>query len=116
MTRAASSVFMRSHAGIGSFACGVQSAAVVDAPDVRVDESRRDQRAAHARRTQIAMQRFGERAHRELAHGVRRTARRRQVSRHAAHDHEAARVCAQASRVSCSVRSTPKTLVSNWRR
>ena len=48
----------------------MQATAVVHAPDVGVHESRRYQRAAHAQRKEIAVQRLREGAHRELAHGV----------------------------------------------
>ncbi len=46
--------------------------------------------------TKVAVQRLGEGTHRELAHGVGRTAWRRDVARHAAHDDEATAGLSQA--------------------
>ncbi len=75
----------------------MQTAAVVHAANVGVDEPGRDQRAAHARRLEIAVQGLGQGAHRELAHRVGRAARRRYVARHAAHDDEAPARLAQCA-------------------
>ena len=67
---------------------GLQAAAVVHAADLRLDEARADERHRHAGRRQLVAEGLGERAHRELAHRVRRRAGRGDVAGDAADDRQ----------------------------
>src|SRR5581483_8596893 len=70
------------------FGVRMESASIVNAPDVAGDESGSDQSDLYAGTLEFRRDRVGQRAQREFAHGVRRSRRRGAPSGNAAHDGE----------------------------
>ena len=67
----------------------VELARVVDLSDLALDEAGRDVRHGHAVVRELGAERFGERAHRELAHRVGARPGQRQEARHAPEEPDA---------------------------